>query len=604
MLFRTGLVGRHCLYNPERRNHFAGKKQNIGHLSSDFTTNYTITKTQLLCTKFLRLKQPFLADRIYIFLFTLLGIVYATGLFVPLMDNDSAHHANIAMHMYLNRDYVNLIDAGKDYLDKPHLHFWLCAFSYKIFGVTSFAYRFPSLCFTVLGVYATFRLGKALYNKEVGKLAAIVTASAFAFMLANVDVRMDAILTACVAFATWQGVEFVQTKKILNALGLALGLALGFCTKGHIAVLIPAVGLFFYILFSKAWDIVWNWKWIIVVAAFAVFISPVVYCYYLQFNMHPGKAVRGKDHINGVKFILFGQSIERLRGNSFGGDARNDYFFFFHSFLWAFAPWSICAYMAFVNRISQLTKRRFEWLTLATFVAAILLLTFSGFKLPHYLNVVFPATSIMLAAWLLISKPRPKTIYIIQIIICFLILLLLAILNTWAFPATNTLVVGAVVLLLATVFYFLRTSKIDILGKAVCVSVATMVVAFFLLNTNFYPQLLQYQGGNQLAKKIKGNVDPQNVYFWRDIYSSSFNFYTATERKQFNDSIYTKGKRPIWLLFDKHNLSDIQQAGYSIGLTYEVPDFEITKLNLKFINPAKREGQLTQMMLGEITGKR
>ena len=47
---------------------------------------------------------------------------------------------------------------------------------------------------------------------------------------------------------------------------------------------------------------------------FGLFIFPVVYCYYLQFNLHPEKIVRGKDHINGIKFILFNQSVERFSG--------------------------------------------------------------------------------------------------------------------------------------------------------------------------------------------------------------------------------------------------------------------------------------------------
>ena len=47
---------------------------------------------------------------------------------------------------------------------------------------------------------------------------------------------------------------------------------------------------------------------------FGLFISPVVYCYYLQYNLHPEIMVRGKDHINGVKFILLNQSIERFSG--------------------------------------------------------------------------------------------------------------------------------------------------------------------------------------------------------------------------------------------------------------------------------------------------
>ena len=544
-----------------------------------------------------------LSRRTYIFLFSLLGLVYMTGLFVPLMDNDSAHHANIAMHMYLNRDYVNLVDAGQDYLDKPHLLFWLCAMSYKIFGLTSFAYRFPSFLFTIVCIYSVYRLGKSLYNAETGNLAALIISSAFAFILANNDVRMDAILTSCVAFAVWQGVEFIQHKKISNAFGLALGLALGFNTKGHIAVFTPLVGLFFYILYLRQWKVLLNWKWAIVLVAFAAFIFPVVYCFYLQYNLHPEKIVRKQNHIDGVKFILFGQTVERFKGDSFGSAAKNDYLFFFHSFLWAFVPWSIVAYLAIFGRLKYFFLRKEEWLTPATFLMIAIVLTFSGFKLPHYINILFPATAVMTASWLMTTSLAPRNIFIIQSVVCLLILILVALLNAWAFPVTSFIVIFSTVLLLAVVFYFVRHRQLSYLQKALCVSVTTMVVSFFLLNTNFYPKLLKYQGGNELAKKIRGNVDPVNVYFWKDNYSSSFNFYTGTERKQFDDSIFLKGKKPIWLLFDRTDSADIHQAGYTIGLIYSVPDFGITRLDLKFVNPATRKMELHEMMLGEVTGK-
>jgi 4-amino-4-deoxy-L-arabinose transferase-like glycosyltransferase len=548
------------------------------------------------------LKPALFSNRTYILLFSLLGLVYIMGLFVPLMDNDSAHHANIALHMYLTRDYINLVDAGKDYLDKPHFLFWLCAFSYKIFGVTSFAYKFPSFCFTIIGTWSTFRLGKALYDEEVGKLAALIIASSFAYMLSNNDVRMDAILTACVAFATWQGVAFIQTKTISNAIGLALGLALGFSTKGHVAVLTPAIGLLFYILYRKEWRALLNWKWIVVLICFALFITPVVYCYYLQYNLHPEKVVRGKDHINGIKFILLGQSVERFSGETFGGVAKNDYLFFFHSFLWAFSPWSLLAYIAFIKRLKYISKRKDEWLSVATFLAIALVITFSAFKLPHYLNIIFPVSAVMVASWLL-SVAKPKLVYVIQIIACLLILLLIALVNVWAFPVKKILLIAVAVLLLAVVFYVMKNERFGYLQKAVGVSVSTMVVSFFLLNGNFYPELLKYQGGNELAKIIKGNVDPANIYFWKNTYSSSFNFYTATMRKEFDDSIFAKGKKPIWLLFDARDDDEIRQSGYKIGMSYSVRDFEITVLTLKFANPATRKNQLTEMIVGEITGK-
>jgi 4-amino-4-deoxy-L-arabinose transferase-like glycosyltransferase len=102
--------------------------------------------------------NPILSRRAYIFLFSLLGLVYIRGLFLPLIDNDSAHHAVIGLRMYLTGDYVNMIDHRGDYIDKPHFLFWISALSYKIFGVTSFAYRFPSFLFTILGTYSIFRI--------------------------------------------------------------------------------------------------------------------------------------------------------------------------------------------------------------------------------------------------------------------------------------------------------------------------------------------------------------------------------------------------------------------------------------------------------------
>lgn len=544
---------------------------------------------------------PFFSDNLYKFLFTLLGFVYITGLFVPLMDNDSAHHANIALHMYLTGDYVNLIDNGKDYLDKPHLHFWLAAISYKFFGVTTFAYKFPSFLLTIPGIYSTYRLGKALYNNEVGKLASLIVATSFACMLANNDVRMDAILTASIAFATWQLVEFIQQKKLLNIAGTGLGLALGFSTKGQIAVFVPMFAAFFYILFRKDWKLFWNWKWLLLLMLLGLFISPVVYCYYLQYNLHPEKIVRGKDHINGVKFILLNQSVDRFSGGM-GGDASNDYLFFLHSFLWTFAPWSIIGYIALFTRLKTFLQRRDEWLTTGVFMLVLITISLSGFKLPHYLNIVFPTTAVMTAAFILSMRSQPKwvkSIFIIQLSVVTLLLLLSSVINVWAFPVKNTLIISGVVILLALVFYFIKTRMYNRLQKAVAVSASTMIFSFFLLNTNFYPQLLTYQGGNELAFMTKGKVSPDNVYYWKETYSSSYNFYTSTIRKTFDDSVFVPGKK-TWLLYDIRNEEEIKKAGYLLGKHFISLDYEITKLDIKFVNPAKRESQCTKMVMAEI----
>ena len=159
-------------------------------------------------------------------LVVVLLLVYIRGLFVPIMNNNAAHHANIALHMYLTGDYLNLIDRGMDYLDKPHLLFWLAALSYHLFGVTSFAYKFFSFLFVLVGVYATYRLAERVGGKWVGRYAAMILASAFAFVLSASDVRMEAMVVSCIAFATWQLYDYMflhrREELFLSALGMTL----------------------------------------------------------------------------------------------------------------------------------------------------------------------------------------------------------------------------------------------------------------------------------------------------------------------------------------------------------------------------------------------
>ncbi len=162
--------------------------------------------------------------------------------------------------------------------------------------------------------------------------------------------------------------------------------------------------------------------------------------------------VRGKNNINGVRFILLGQSIDRFSGE-FGNDAKSDWFFFFHSFLWAFAPWSLVAFIAAIARLQTFRKRKEEWLTIGTFVTLALLVTASSFKLPHYLNIIFPTAAVMTASRMLNNSSKPKTIYGLQIFSGIALLMITAIINGWAFPVTGFVKIICVVMRLSLSFY-------------------------------------------------------------------------------------------------------------------------------------------------------
>src|SRR5205085_11630419 len=127
--------------------------------------------------------------------YLLLAAVYIAGLFVRLMNNDAGEYALVAMYMAQKNDFINIVRKGEDYLDKPHLLFWLSALSFKIFGINGVAYKLPSLMFSIIAIYSTTRLGTILFDKRTGILAGLVLGYSQAFIIANYDVSTDAILT-------------------------------------------------------------------------------------------------------------------------------------------------------------------------------------------------------------------------------------------------------------------------------------------------------------------------------------------------------------------------------------------------------------------------
>jgi 4-amino-4-deoxy-L-arabinose transferase-like glycosyltransferase len=554
------------------------------------------------------LNHPILSRNTYFFLFSLLGIVYIIGLFVPLMDNDSAHHANIGLRMYLTGDYVTLYDHRGDYIDKPHFLFWVSAVSYHLLGVTTFAFKFPSFLFTILGVYSVFRLAKELYDQETGKLAALIAASSFCVILANNDVRMDAILTAAIAFASWHLVAFVHHKKFSSLVWAALGLAIGFATKGHVGLVTPVAGIFFYILYKKDWRLLYDWHWLIVIFFFALFISPVVYCYYLQFNLHPEKISQGMKGVNGVKYILWSHSFDRISGHErFGGAlGKEDKFFFLHTFLWTFAPWCLVAFLALFLRLKNFLKRKEEWLSAGTFILLALLINFSSFKLPHYLPILAPATALITAHFFITNRENrrwEKVFFVLQVPAAVLLLLLAAVVSGWAFPVKNAWLIAGVIVLLAVVFYFLLSKNFSSLQKSVTVPVASVVLLFFMFNTSFYPQLLTYQGGKPLADKTRGMVNPEDVYFWKNTFSSSYSFYSSSVRQVWHDSINLAGKK-CWLIFQQSQRAELDSAGFVLGKQFSVPDYEITRLKKRFVDPATRKEALDAMVMAKVAEKK
>ncbi len=550
-------------------------------------------------------------NRVEYFIGLVCLVVYAGTLFFPLLDKDAAHHANIALHMYQTGDYTSLVDRGKDYLDKPHFLFWSTLLSFKIFGITTVAHRLPAIIFALVSIYSTYKLTRHLTDKSTARIAAIVLATAQAFVLSISDARMETPLTAGMIFGLWQLILYIDKEKLLNLVLGILGIAIAFSTKGWLGPVIVFISVAFYVLLNRKWTIFTKFKTWLFIPLFFVFISPVLYAYYLQYDLHPEKVVRGRNNISGVAFILWGQLFERYKGFDEGG-RYSDPLFLVHTFLWAFFPWCVIAYVAMFYWLKRIFWKK-KWkhpvnFAVLSFVFTLAALSFSKFKMPHYLIMLFPLATIFTAPFLrhiLSFKKGKKWFYPIQLVFSILVVLGAIVLNFYFFkPATwFTYVIAG--LPAALLLFFINRRSLSIGIKTIYLTATASLVFNFLLYYNFFPQLLKYQGGNEMVRQMKeiNIVIPDEKIILIDPNAHSFDFYRGYLHPLVTPDELSKGDtitRDHFFLMNHGDRKLLEEKGFRIEPVVIQPDYNVAKVSLKFLNMATREKRLDTLMLARV----
>jgi 4-amino-4-deoxy-L-arabinose transferase-like glycosyltransferase len=535
------------------------------------------------------------------------ALIYMRGLHIPLMHNDSAHHANIALHMYNTGDYVTLVDRGSDYLDKPHFLFWSAALSFYLFGVSAFSFKLTSFLFGLLTLYATFNLARIFYNSRVATLAIVILVSSYAFMLSFNDVRMDAILTGAFTFSIWQLILLCRSTHWSHVLLSALGLAIGFSTKGAIGLVIPAIAVIVYLLQLKSLRRIFSFPFILASVCTFMFMLPVLYCFYTQFDLHPEKVIHGATGNSGIKFILFGQSLQRLSGDG-QMPTGSDPFFYLHTFLWAFLPWSIVAVISWFDRLVSIFKDGFfsekkEVVTFMTITMSFVLLSIVASKLPHYINITLPLISILTASFLLqVSERTARKLKIMQRVIAAVILIPAMILLLFVFEVPSTsILIGSVVLLSICVFLLSYDWGTE-LERIMVATIPCSLLLFFVLNFHFYPNLVHYQAGSRLAQTISQHKIPTSSLYYLEGFGTCNDLdFSLTRNIPFIDVTELLNKNlSCYIVTDKEGLDHLRATTKKQIVLSEATNFRVSKLSLKFLVPVTRSSVLSKMYLVRI----
>ena len=527
--------------------------------------------------------------------------LHALSLTNGIMEADAALYATIAKHIALTNDWVNLIGDGHDWLDKPHLPFWIIASSFKIFGINDFAYKVPAFISFLIGVLYCYQLAKKLYDTATAKLATIILLTALHLFLSVFDVRAEAYLTTFIVAATFHLYQSLQHKISWHIVWAAIFCAAACITKGIFVLITIAGGFIIYWLYNKQWKELWQPKWWLLIVLTFIFILPELYCLYQQFDLHPEKIVFGITHVSGIRFFFWDSQFGRFF-NSGPIKGEGDITFFVHTFLWAFLPWSFIAYAAIFYSFKKQTKANSKQLIITgSIVITFLLFSLSKFQLPHYIVILFPHFAIVSAVYLLgIQKDKILKIWnTVQLIIfCIAIIAIcsLAIItrfNPLPWPFVWVVLVSGIFIL-----FFKANNLYALTGKAVCFS----TVLFLYLNLFFYPVLLQYQGGMQAGKYLNKNMPGSTAIMYKcSAYSfewySSGKVFRSANLSALPDSIKI-GKRIVVFTTPEFLPALINEAA-TVKEIARFQTYPVSQLSLPFLNADSREKELKYFVLLE-----
>jgi len=535
---------------------------------------------------------------LYQFLIVLLALASIPALFGGVMEPDGALYASMSKNIILFQDWLNLYGRGGDWLDKPHLTFWITAASFKLFGMTAFAYKLPSFLFGLLGAWYLYKLAKDIYDEKTGLISSVIFLSALHIITSTFDVRAEIYITTFTLASIYHYYKAHQGS-FWHIIAGSFFAACAILIKG-IFVLIPVfAGFIIYWLFTKQYKQLLQPKWWIAIVLIFVFITPELYSLYTQFDLHPEKVVFNRTGVSGLKFFFWDSQFGRFFNNG-PIKGKGDISFFLHTTLWAFLPWSILFYTAVVNlfkkknRINLAPESVMIW---ASAAVTFLIFSLSKFQLPHYILIIFPQFSIITALYLRKLEGRGLKIFFnVQNALAILVFALLSVLSLIYGFDYPYFMIGMLLVVLASAFILFKGIKLEtIIARSVLVSVGLMLFLFIF----FYPAILKYQSGGIAGEWLKKNYPAAKPAVLNYIDAFSFDFYAPGEVKylhNYSDLDKIKQTKDLVIYIPENELNKLKNE-YHAEVLKSFEYFHITKLTGKFLNAKTRPQVLERFYL-------
>jgi 4-amino-4-deoxy-L-arabinose transferase-like glycosyltransferase len=194
---------------------------------------------------------------------TLLVLVFGLAFFqrlgnFPLLGTDEVRYLEIPREMLERGDFITPTLNYVAYFEKPPLHYWFDALATVLFGQTAFAARFFGALWSLLDVLLVYHLGRELFGRKTGLLAACVLGSSIGFMIQGRTNITDTTLTffLCAALGSFLlASRPAEPRKALYYYLFYAFCALAVLAKGLIGIVLPGGIILLFILCTRRFSL-------------------------------------------------------------------------------------------------------------------------------------------------------------------------------------------------------------------------------------------------------------------------------------------------------------------------------------------------------------
>lgn len=394
---------------------------------------------------------------------------------------DASLYGSISKRMFLTGNYQNLYLLDHEYIQKPHVVFWLASISYGVFGINSFAFKFFSAVLALSGVYGLYKIGEQIQSKSLGKWIAMIWLFSLAFQLHLNDIHMDTMMSGFVIYVAYFWIKYLKTEHSKFFLFGCIPLALAMMTKGPLGAFIPITGLIFAILLAKKWTFLFRPVHFLGIFLLLILVSPVVYFIY---NQHG---------VDGVYFYFIGNNTSRIEQSS----ANVDYSFYLHTLLWFFVPWALLLFYRLFSFLKDAftRPRKVELVyVFGSFICFFLIASVSAQQAPHYIFTLLPFLSIITGyefnQLVINSTKQQQKIASILLKIPSVLLLVVFICIIFLFPP-SWFYISLFIIVFVPSFYFWWKSNANSLEKSGLLACISIALVFSFVNIQVFENVLK-----------------------------------------------------------------------------------------------------------------